>query len=298
MSLVTNPLSANPSPTTPPHPTSHDWSGLPRDILKCIFNYYFSSFCFLPVELEAIYYTYIELSLVCRHWNSALRADPPSLGVVINNSTPPRLLHTWLPSFPVHQIRLTAVDDYAKEDCIYYDLGLPLQPPELVNFSASLKVLEIDVSWSSQGPKFECAQLTALPFLTRLSLDGYLDYELEGLPPSVRWLTLGYGPSPRPNLNESNQFPPTFRDICIVPPLPEWSHCQPLEKLCIKAKGVIGLSMDKLWDNCFELEVEAAYVLVGVPMADESIITSFERPYREGAYVSMCLVSLQFHHSL
>jgi hypothetical protein len=90
----------------------------------------------------------------------------------------------------------------------------------------------------------------------------------------------------------------TFKGIFIVPPLPEWSNGQPLEKLCIEADGVIGLSMDQLWDNCFELEVEAAYVLVGVPIADDSTITSFERPYREGAYVSVCLPYLKFHHSL
>jgi hypothetical protein len=197
MSVVTNPLSTNPSPLTPAHPTSHDWSSLHRDILKCIFSHLFSSLCIVPCELEDIFSAFIELSLVCRHWNSALRDDRPSLSVVINNSAPPHLLHTWLPSFPVHQMRLSAVDDYVKEDYLYYknvdlqnELDLPLQPRELVNFSA-LKVLEIDASWSSQGPKFECAQLTALPSLTRLSLDGYLEYELEGLPPSVRWLTLG-----------------------------------------------------------------------------------------------------------
>jgi len=79
----------------------------------------------------------------------------------------------------------------------------------------------------------------------------------------------------------------TYKDIFIVPPLPDRSNGQPLEKLCIEADGVIGLSMDRLWDSCFEIDIKAAYVLIGVPIADESIIISFERPYREGAYVSV-----------
>lgn len=143
-------------------------------------------------------------------------------------------------------------------------------------------MLEVSNANAFQERRFTCAKIAALKSLMSLTLRGYLDYDLEGLPSSVRLLTLAFGPQ---------EVPLSSRDISVVPSLPKHRHS--LEKLSIETDGTVGLPMDQVWNCCLEVDVYAKFVLVGVPVADESLITYFERPYREGAYVSR--VGILYH---
>lgn len=115
---------------------------------------------------------------------------------------------------------------------------------------------------------FNCTAITALTCLTRLALrsPSFTRFDL-GLPASVRVLELSYCASP---LLAVAELPPGAR----------------LDVLCIAAREcALGLDMGGLWDSVARLDVEAEQLLLGVPVADEHLVWTFERPFREGHFV-------------
>jgi len=211
--------------------------------------------------------------------------SPPALKICAS-SAPIEVFETWLPSFPVLELRLSLNCDahWSKE-------GIPalsclLRQDERIDPAPSmciltrldhLRSLEVHVPFPPAPglpAEFNGALLRSLVCLTRLSLSGFYEYDLEHLPQNISKLELEYGEVWRHDVLSSH-------DISI-PLLPRDAH---LDQLIVRKVGVIGLVMEELCDRVKHLKVEAMFALAGVPVVDRELVAFFERPYREGDYV-------------
>jgi hypothetical protein len=136
-------------------------------------------------------------------------------------------------------------------------------------------MLQTAASFYHTNHFFMCRALQPLSCLRRLSLSGYFDYELEGLPPSLDCLRVEYAGKWTASVLSSHGI-----SVLTLPP----NVC--LETLHVSKNGVLGIVANDLTERCLEVTIDAKYVLLGVSIiSDPTLVTAFERPYREGDYV-------------
>lgn len=126
----------------------------------------------------------------------------------------------------------------------------------------------------SKNLRFDCAALHSLQGLLTLDLNGYRHYSLNGIPEAIQNLSIGFGGIWEPRVLSSH-------DIALVD-LPQSAT---LRTLKIHRMGVVGFDLKQLVDQCQYVEINAMFALAGIPIADNTLVNNFRRPYVEGDYV-------------
>lgn len=286
-------------PPIPSKSLPQDWGSLPKDILQCVFDQLFAADADTPWPLDDAHRQVATLRRVCKHFAEALAERPPELHLVAGNA-PPHVLSSWIPAFPVASLSLCQYFDLERlqlgersevlaarwsVDCVSFLQPTQAQEPPALRIGAlrSLRHLELDCPemWRD-GVVFTASSLSSLSNLVSLKAVGFSDFDLSGLPAAVADLTLGYGEVYVQDVLSSHSI--------SMPRLPPGVS---LDRLRIEKPGVVGIALDELTGCCRRVEVDALFCLAGVPVcgvgvpgeASPDIVTFFERPYREGAYV-------------
>ncbi|KAL4419839.1 hypothetical protein ABPG75_006937 [Micractinium tetrahymenae] len=275
------------------------FSHLPTDALCLVFQHLFepSSTERAGLPLSEFLHLWRTARLVCKHWSEVLAAHPPPLHLDI--STLPEAWLAWLPSLPVHTLRIQAGLDQrwtAAAGHDHHETGSAASgpPPGMPGPLAAQQLvaglegagcpqpfwslapftrlqhlrLRAPVSSRDEPAVFDSTALQVLGQLTALSLGAFADFKLDQLPASLRRLELAYD-------NQNREL--------SVPALPD--HITRLEVLRVAKPGALGLCLEELSGRVASIDVHAHELLLGVTVADPKLIRTFERPYREGNFV-------------
>lgn len=144
-------------------------------------------------------------------------------------------------------------------------------------FAKHISYLDVELPDSCRKiSSFDCSMLDSFPMLEELRLQKFktVDNLKHHFPKGIKRLVLEYGEIWERDVLQSHS-------ISIVD-LP----CQAQLDFCsIRKAGTLGIVSRQIINQIRILHVDALYVLMSVAVEDRELLTLFQKPYREGAYV-------------